>query len=68
MRNYAIRNGYSLSDKALRYDSNEGDEIESSLIRELLGKDYIETEEDVFLFLGVEYVEPCDRSANIKFL
>lgn len=67
MRNYALRNGYSLSDKALRYDSNDGDEVEVELIMKLLGKEYIETEEDVFLILGVNYVEPCDRSANIKF-
>jgi DNA polymerase/3'-5' exonuclease PolX len=67
MRNYAKKKGYSLSDKGLRLDSTKGDWISKEEIEEKLGKPYIESERDIFEFLGLDWVEPSSRSEMVKW-
>lgn len=53
MRNYCIQKGYSLSEYGLKYLSGDdkGKFVDHKFV----------TEEDVFKFLGLEYVAPKDR-------
>jgi DNA polymerase beta len=67
MRNYAKSIGYSLSDKALRYNSSKGEKVSEEDIMEKIGKEVIEFEEDIFEFLGIPWVEPENRFASVKF-
>jgi DNA polymerase lambda len=66
MRNYALKNNYSLSDKGLRYKNNNGDLIHMKEIKEKLNKSEMETEQDIFRFLGLEYIQPSDRTPIVK--
>ena len=59
MRQYAIKNGYSLSEKQLKYLSGESVTKEEYLSD--IGKEYPETEQDIFKFLQFEYKNPKDR-------
>lgn len=70
MRNVAIKQGYSLSDQGIKVGDNKGDNVGKEMIQSKIGKDKIETEEDIFRFLGMEYIEPKDRTptVEIKFL
>lgn len=54
MRNYCIQKGYSLSEYGLKYlaGENKGKFVDHPF----------KTEEDVFKFLGLEYVAPKDRA------
>jgi len=60
MRQHAIKNGYSLSEKELKYLSGESVTKEEYLSD--IGKEYPETEEDIFKFLQFEYKKPKDRN------
>ena len=62
MRNHALKNGWSLSDKGLRLENPNGRPPSVEECRECLGKEHIETEADIFQFLGVEWVEPDART------
>ena len=52
MRNHALSLGYSLNEYGLK---KNGEFI----------NDKFETEEDIFKFLGIKYIEPKDRKAGI---
>lgn len=68
MRNYALKKGYSLSDKGLRYKNNKGEFIKEFDIKEKLGKSIISTEEDIFDFLDLDYIKPMLRTPIIKLI
>ena len=55
MRNHALSLGYSLSEYGLK---KEGKFVDNN------GKTF-DTEEDIFKFLGIKYIEPKDRKAGI---
>ena len=55
MRNHALSLGYSLSEYGLKKEKKFVDNN---------GKPF-ETEQDIFKFLGIKYVEPKDRKGGI---
>jgi DNA polymerase/3'-5' exonuclease PolX len=67
MRNFSRKKGYSLSDKALLVSTNKGDPVGKDKYQELIGKDYVECEQDIFRFLGLEYLEPNNRIPQYEF-
>jgi hypothetical protein len=58
MRNYALSKGYSLSEYGLKHTKgkNKGEFIDNNAD--------LKTEEDIFQFLGLKYVEPYARKAG----
>jgi len=52
MRNHALSLGYSLSEYGLKKKGK-------------LINDTFETEQDIFKFLGIKYIEPFERKAGI---
>lgn len=67
MRNYARNKGYSLSDRALLVGDNKGDKVTSEKYLEMIGKEKVECEADIFKFLGLDYLEPKDRLPTYQF-
>ena len=61
MRNHAISLGWSLSDKGLRKGSPKGRPPTEEECQEKLGYPGIRSEQDIFRFLGLEWVEPPHR-------
>ena len=62
MRADAIRKGYSLNDSNLTYKNGglvDEDEYQSDI-----GKPYPKTEEDIFNFLGLQFIEPENRQSG----
>lgn len=68
MRNYARSKGYSLSDKGILEGNNKGDHVKKEKYLELIGKEKVDCEEDIFKFFGLEYMEPKDRLPEFKFI
>ncbi len=64
IRNYALQNGWSLSDQALRKGSPSGPVPTIEELVDRLGQVEITEEIDIFNFLGVEWVEPEDRDGQ----
>lgn len=66
MRAYAIKEGYSLSDKGLKKLNEKGKAGEELLEEEYVAKigKIPENEKDIFDFLELEYVEPKDRTTG----
>jgi DNA polymerase/3'-5' exonuclease PolX len=66
MRQYALRNGWSLSDKALLLKNNKGSPptLETLQSKGLLS---IQTENDIFQFLSLDFVEPHLRTPTYTF-
>jgi len=62
MRQYAIKNGYSLSQYDLKY-TNETEVSETDYLSDI-NKKYPETEKDIFDFLSLQYIEPSRREAG----
>jgi len=61
MRRHALNLGYSLNEYTLS-DSKTKIPVESTVIKKTIGKSFFETEEDIFKFLGMEYVLPKYRN------
>lgn len=61
MRTLALTQGYSLNEYTLSHKTTKKS-VESTLIRDKIGKDSFETERDIFDFLGMEYLEPDQRN------
>jgi len=61
LRNRALRRGWSLSDQGVKQHSANGKAATAAQIRAAIGKDSIESEEDLFNFLGIQYIAPEDR-------
>ena len=66
LRNYAIKKGYSLSDKGLKRGSNKGPEVPFTEYENKIQKEYPLTEEDIFKFLDLEYIKPKDRKGQME--
>ena len=64
LRNYALNIGWSLSDKALRKGNSKGELPSRELLVEKLNKLNIESELDIFNFLGLQYIPPNKRFPN----
>ena len=67
MREYALKKGYSLSDKGLRKGSASGEWVTLAEYRDKIGVETIRKEREIFDFLGLNYIEPGDRSAQTEF-
>ena len=66
MRAYAIKEGYSLSDKGLKKLNEKGksaEEVSDAEYSSKIGR-IPENEKDIFDFLELEYVEPKDRTTG----
>ena len=61
MRGDALKLGYSMNEYCLS-DKNTKVPIESKIILNKLGKPSFETEQDIFSFLELDYVEPQNRN------
>ena len=62
MRSYAIKKGYSLSEKELIY--RNGTKISKEEYFFSIGKDYPLEEKDIFDFLGIIYKDPKERQSG----
>ena len=65
LRLLANKKGYSLNERTLRKGSTTGPIITSEEIFIKIGKRKIETEEDIFNFLGLQYISPDKRTPDI---
>lgn len=61
VRNYALQNGWSLSDQAIRQGSPSGPLPTTEDLLDRLGQTEITSEADIFDFLGIAWVEPHQR-------
>ena len=61
VRNYALQHGWSLSDQALRQGSPSGPVPTPEELVDRLGQTEITSEQDIFDFLGIAWVEPEER-------
>lgn len=66
-RNHALQTGWSLSDKAICEGEAGGPLPSTKLLKEKIGKSKITSEQDIFTFLGLEYIQPKDRTPNVIF-
>jgi len=57
MRLVALRKGYSLNEYRI-CDKNTKKTVSEAEIQYKLGKTIFDTEEDIFKFIGIDYVEP----------
>ena len=65
LRNYALSIGWSLSDKALRKGNSKGELPSREIFVEKINKLNIESELDIFTFLGLQYIPPDKRFPNV---
>jgi len=61
VRNYALQNGWSLSDQALRKGSSRGPLPTIEELLDRIGQTEITSEADIFDFLGIAWVEQEHR-------
>lgn len=67
LRAFFISKGYSLSEKGIRRGSAKGPTVSKTEIINKLGKERIETEEDIFKFINLPYIKPLGRKSGINF-
>jgi len=67
LRNHALQLGWSLSDKALCKEVAGGPVPTREELLGKIGKTKITCEQDIFRFLEIEYIEPSQRSAGVKW-
>ena len=63
MRQYCIKQGYTLSEKELKYLN--GTKISAQEYKGDIGKEYPTEEKDIFEYLGYKYIEPENRTSGI---
>ena len=63
MRGIALSKGYSLNEYCLSHKKTKIP-VNAKEISDKLHKSLFETEEDIFRFLDMEYVSPCDRQKS----
>jgi len=61
MRGYALSLGYSINEYTISHKDTMAP-VSPEEITEKIGKPRFETEEDIFKFLGLEYVSPTERN------
>jgi|TARA_B100001142_G_scaffold317083_1_gene357605 DNA ligase-1 len=61
MRNHALKLGYSLNERNLTKGSTTGRLVSKDEYMLKIGKDYPETEHDIFKFLDYKFIDPADR-------
>jgi len=67
LRSFFIRKGYSLSEKGIKKGSAKGPSILKIEILTKIGKQSIESEEDIFKFVDLPYIAPENRKGGINF-
>jgi DNA polymerase/3'-5' exonuclease PolX len=66
-RGYALVQGWSLSDKGLFQGSSRGPSVTPDQIEARIGKATIDSELDIFQFLGVQYLRPEERTPSVQW-
>ncbi len=66
-RNHALQMGWSLSDKAICKGEAGGLPPTHDELFDKIGKYKITSEQDIFRFMGIQYIEPEDRTPTVKF-
>lgn len=67
LRSFFISKGYSLSEKGIRKGSVKGPGVLKIEIMTKIGKNKIETEEDIFKFVNLPFIAPQSRRSGINF-
>ena len=67
LRSFFISKGYSLSEKGIRKESAKGPGVLKTEIMTKIGKNKIETEEDIFKFVNLPFIAPQSRRSGINF-
>jgi len=67
LRSFFISRGYSLSEKGIKKGGPKGPSISKSELLTKIGKDRIETEEDIFKFINLPFIKPSSRKGGINF-
>lgn len=67
-RKYALSQGWSLSDKALREKNSKGPPPSMDLIQQKIGKSEINNEQDIFHFFNLKYIPPHLRNATVELV
>ena len=60
MRKLAIAMGYSLNEYSITVKKTKK-QVDKKIVLDKIGKSSFETEQDIFKFLEIDYVEPWDR-------
>lgn len=66
-RSYALEQGWSLSDKGLFRGNSKGPAATPAEIQARIGKSEITSEQDIFHFLGVQYLSPKERTPSVQW-
>ena len=66
-RDLFLEKGFSLSEKGIKRGTARGPDITPKDIEARIRKKTIDTEYDIFDFIGAKYVKPEDRKSGIKF-
>ena len=67
LRSFFITKGYSLSEKGIKKGGPKGPSISKVELLTKIGKDKIETEEDIFKFIKLPFIQPSSRKNGINF-
>lgn len=67
LRSFFITKGYSLSEKGIKKGGPKGPSISKAEILTKIKKDKIETEEDIFKFIKLPFIQPSSRKGGINF-
>jgi DNA polymerase/3'-5' exonuclease PolX len=66
-RSYALEQGFSLSDKGIFQGNSKGPHVTPAQVKSAIGKSEITSEQDIFQFLGVEYIAPEERTPTVEW-
>jgi DNA polymerase/3'-5' exonuclease PolX len=67
LRDLFLEKGFSLSEKGIKRGTSQGPDITTKDIEARIGKKTIDSEADIFDFIGTKYVKPEDRKSGIIF-
>ena len=67
LRSFFITKGYSLSEKGIKKGGPKGPSISKAELLTKIEKDKIETEEDIFKFIKLPFINPSSRKSGINF-
>lgn len=67
LRSFFITKGFSLSEKGIKKGGPKGPSISKVELLTKIDKDKIETEEDIFKFIKLPFIQPSSRNSGINF-